>query len=198
MNVTFTLNGRERTLDVPPHLTLLQALRDTLGVFDAKEGCDEGVCGACTVLMDGRPVSSCLVLVPMARARTVVTLRGIAGRAAERTGAGVPGARGEHLEIRAAERTGAGVPGARGEHLDGQNGPGLHPIQEAFLAHGAVQCGFCTPGMVLTALVFVEGHPDADREAVRHAIEGNLCRCTGYTKIVDAVVAYARARRRGG
>jgi carbon-monoxide dehydrogenase small subunit len=157
MNVTFTVNGRERTLDVLPHQTLLQVLRDTLGVFDAKEGCDEGVCGACTVLMDGRPVSSCLVLVPMARARAVVTLRGIE-----------------------------------------QNGPGLHPLQEAFLANGAVQCGFCTPGMVLTALVFVESHPDADREAVRHAIEGNLCRCTGYTKIVDAVVAYARERRRSG
>ena len=153
MNVTLTLNGRERTLEVPPHLTLLQVLRDTLGVFDAKEGCDEGVCGACTVLMDGRPVSSCLVLVPMARARRVVTLRGIE-----------------------------------------QNGPGLHPLQEAFLAHGAVQCGFCTPGMVLTALAFVERHPHADREAVRHAIEGNLCRCTGYTKIVDAIVAYAALR----
>ncbi|HEY3188095.1 MAG TPA: (2Fe-2S)-binding protein [Solirubrobacteraceae bacterium] len=157
MNVTFALNGRERTLDVPPHLTLLHLLRDTLGVFDAKEGCGEGVCGACTVLMDGRPVSSCLVLAPMARGKSVITLRGI--------------------------------------HT---NGAGLHPLQEAFLVHGAVQCGFCTPGMVLTALVFVERHPDADREAVRHAIEGNLCRCTGYTKIVDAVVAYAREARRGG
>ena len=157
MNVTFTLNGRERTLDVAPSLTLLKMLRDTLGVFDAKEGCGEGVCGACTVLMDGRPVSSCLVLVPMARGKAVITLRGIEGDA-----------------------------------------PGLHPLQEAFLRHGAVQCGFCTPGMVLTALAFVAQHPDADRDAVRHAIEGNLCRCTGYTKIVDAITAYARQAQRNG
>jgi carbon-monoxide dehydrogenase small subunit len=157
VNVPFVLNGRPRTLDVPPSVTLLQVLRDALGVFDAKEGCDEGVCGACTVLMDGRPVSSCLVLAPMARGRSVVTLRGIE-----------------------------------------TNGPGLHPLQEAFLKHGAVQCGFCTPGMLLTALAFVERHPDPDREAVRHAIEGNLCRCTGYTKIVDAIMAYASQARRGG
>ena len=77
------------------------------------------------------------------------------------------------------------------------NGDGLHPLQEAFVAHGAVQCGFCTPGMVLTALSFLERHPDADRDAVRHALEGNLCRCTGYTKIVDAVVAYGSSARRG-
>jgi carbon-monoxide dehydrogenase small subunit len=151
MNVAFVLNGRPREVDVLPSETLLDVLRDRLGVFDVKEGCDEGVCGACTVLLDNRPVSSCLVLAPSVREHHVLTLRGL-------------------------ERAG-----------------GLHPLQEAFVRHGAVQCGFCTPGMLLTALAFLERHPDATREQIRHALEGNLCRCTGYTKIVDAVEAYARA-----
>jgi aerobic carbon-monoxide dehydrogenase small subunit len=151
MNVSFTLNGRTRDADVPPHVTLLELLRDALGVLEAKEGCGEGVCGACTVLMDGRPVSSCLVLAPMARGRSITTVRGL-------------------------ERDGA-----------------LHPLQECFLDHGAVQCGFCTPGMLLTARWYLGQHPDANREAIRQALAGNLCRCTGYTKIVDAVEAYARS-----
>jgi carbon-monoxide dehydrogenase small subunit len=146
--VRLTINGRAREVGMLPNQTLLQVLRDTLGIFDAKEGCGEGVCGACTVLLDGRPVSSCLVLAPSAAGRHVVTVRGI-------------------------EREG-----------------GLHPLQEAFVEHGAVQCGFCTPGMLLTALAFLERHPDPDRDAIRAALEGNLCRCTGYTKIVDAVEAY--------
>jgi aerobic carbon-monoxide dehydrogenase small subunit len=153
--ITFTVNGRQRALAVDVGQTLLQLLRDTLGIFDAKEGCGEGVCGACTVLLDGRPVSSCLVLAPMVRGRSIITLRGI-------------------------ER-------------DGE----LHPLQDAFVRHGAVQCGFCTPGMVLTALAFLECNPGADREAVREALAGNLCRCTGYTKILDAVEAYVRESRRG-
>jgi aerobic carbon-monoxide dehydrogenase small subunit len=149
MIVTFTLNGQRREVDVPPRQTLLRALRDTLGVFDAKEGCGEGVCGACTVLLDGRPISSCLILTATVRSRRVVTLRGL-------------------------ERDGR-----------------LHHLQEAFLRHGAVQCGFCTPGMLLTALAFVERHPHPDREAIRAALAGNLCRCTGYARILDAVEAYA-------
>jgi aerobic carbon-monoxide dehydrogenase small subunit len=156
MIVAFTLNGRSREVDVPPGHTLLRTLRDTLGVFDAKEGCDEGVCGACTVLLDGRPVSSCLIFTPTVRGRRVLTLRGLGG--------------------------------------DG----GLHPLQEAFLNHGAVQCGFCTPGMLLTALAFLDRQPHADREAIREALAGNLCRCTGYAKILDAVEAYAAARRADG
>jgi carbon-monoxide dehydrogenase small subunit len=127
---------------------LLQTLRDTLGNFDAKEGCGEGVCGACTVLLDGRAVSSCLVLTVTIRARAVTTVRGM------------------------------------GSH------DGLHPLQQAFLDHGAVQCGFCTPGMLLTVLAFLERHPRPDREEIREALAGNLCRCTGYAKIVDAVEAY--------
>lgn len=150
MIIGLTLNGRSRELEVAPNQTLLQLLRDSLGLFDAKEGCGEGVCGACTVLLDGRPVSSCLVLAPSARGRAVVTVRGL--------------------------------------KEDG----GLHPLQEAFVRHGAVQCGFCTPGILLTSLAFLERHPGADREAIRRALAGNLCRCTGYAKILDAVEAYAR------
>jgi carbon-monoxide dehydrogenase small subunit len=144
-----SINGRSREVDAPPDQTLLAVLRDALGIFDVKEGCGEGVCGACTVLLDGRPVSSCLVLAATVRGRPIVTVKGL-------------------------EREG-----------------GLHPLQEAFVRHGAVQCGFCTPGMLLTALVFLETHEHPSRDEIRHALEGNLCRCTGYTKIVDAIEAYA-------
>jgi len=144
------INGRARDVDVRPGQTLLEVLRDTLGIFDVKEGCGEGVCGACTVLLDGRPVSSCLTLAAAARGRALLTVRGL-------------------------EREG-----------------GLHPLQEAFVRHGGVQCGFCTPGMLLTTLAFLERHPRPSRDAIRTALEGNLCRCTGYAKILDAVLAYAR------
>lgn len=156
MRVSLTLNGRPRELEVPPNQTLLQVLRDTLGIFDVKEGCGEGVCGACTVLLDGRPVSSCLVLAPTACGRAIVTVRGL--------------------------------------QEDGE----LHPLQDAFVRHGAVQCGFCTPGMVLTAFALLERTPQADRQAIRHGLAGNLCRCTGYAKILDAVGAYARGRAGDG
>jgi len=157
--VRLTINGRTRDVEAPPHLTLLEALRDTLGIFDVKEGCNEGVCGACTVLLDGRPVSSCLVLAGSLRGRAITTVGALAGDERE-----------------------------------------LHPLQTAFLRHGAVQCGFCTPGMLLTALSFLERHPGADREALRRALEGNLCRCTGYAKILDAIEDYARSTgsNRGG
>jgi aerobic carbon-monoxide dehydrogenase small subunit len=147
-----TINGRPRDVDVAPHRTLLEVLRDTLGIFDAKEGCNEGVCGACTVLLDGRPVSSCLVLAVGTRGQPITTVRGLTP--------------------------------------DGE----LHPLQEAFLRHGAVQCGFCTPGMLLTTLAFLDAHPHPDRAAIREALEGNLCRCTGYTKIVDAIEDYAMSK----
>jgi carbon-monoxide dehydrogenase small subunit len=150
------VNGRPREVDVQPNQTLLEVLRDTLGIFDVKEGCGEGVCGACTVLLEGRPVSSCLVLALALRGRTILTVRGL-------------------------EREG-----------------GLHPLQDAFVQAGAVQCGFCTPGMLLTALAFLERHPRPTREAIRAALEGNLCRCTGYTKIVDAIEAYAHGDNRDG
>lgn len=154
ITVTFVLNGTTRDLETPPYRTLLVALRDELGVMDPKEGCGEGICGACTVLLDGRPVSSCLVLIPQVAGRQIVTLRGL---------------------------TRDGDP---------------HPLQEAFIRHGAAQCGFCTPGMLLTAYAFVEKHPEADREALRRGLSGNLCRCTGYVKILEAVEDYARQRAR--
>ena len=150
------INGRAREVDVAPNQTLLEVLRDTLGIFDVKESCGEGVCGACTVLLDGRPVSSCLVLAVAVRGRAILTVRGL-------------------------ERDG-----------------GLHPLQDAFVRHGAVQCGFCTPGILLTALAFLERHPRPSRDEIRTALEGNLCRCTGYAKILDAVEAYVRADNGNG
>lgn len=124
--------------------------------MDVKEGCGEGVCGTCTVLLDGRPVSSCLVLAPRVEGAQVTTLAGL----------------------------------SRGGQPD--------PLQEAFVRHGAVQCGFCTPGMVLTAYAYLQEHPAATRDELRRALAGNLCRCTGYVKILDAVEAYAREVSRGG
>ena len=148
--MNFTLNGAPVTVGAPPMTRLLDVLREDCGLTGTKEGCGEGECGACTVLLDGRPVSSCLVLAGSVRERSIVTVRGLE----------------QHGE--------------------------LHPLQHAFLRHGAVQCGFCTPGMLLTALAFLERHPTPTREEIRGALEGNLCRCTGYAKIIDAIEAYAR------
>lgn len=147
--VDFTLNGERREIRVSAHHTLLHLLRDALGAVEVKEGCGEGVCGTCTVLLDGEPVSSCLVLAVRIAGREVTTLRGLSA--------------GE-------------VP---------------YRLQEAFVTHGAAQCGFCTPGMILTAHAFLRDHPHPSRDDIRRAIAGNLCRCTGYTKIVDAIVAAA-------
>jgi aerobic carbon-monoxide dehydrogenase small subunit len=154
--LTFTVNGRRREISVPAHRTLLEVLREDLGALDVKEGCGEGVCGTCTVLLDGEPVSACLVLAPRAAGRRITTVRGL------------------------------------GE------GDALDPLQEAFATHGAAQCGFCTPGMVLTAHAFLRDRPAPSREEIRHAIAGNLCRCTGYAKIIDAIASVAARRTRRG
>ncbi len=154
--ITFTLNGRAREVRVPAHRTLLEVLRDDVGALEVKEGCGEGVCGTCTVLLDGEPVSACLVLAPRAAGRRITTVRGL------------------------------------GE------GDALHPLQEAFVTAGAAQCGFCTPGMILTAWAFLREHPAASREEIRHAIAGNLCRCTGYTKIIDAIARVAAGQAARG
>jgi len=151
LRFAFRLNGVRREVRVPAHQTLLQLLRDGLGAVEVKEGCGEGVCGTCTVLLDGEPVSSCLVLAARIEGREVITVRNLS--------------------------------------RDGV----LHPLQEAFIAHGAAQCGFCTPGMILTAYAFLQEHPRATRDEIRRAIAGNLCRCTGYTKIVDAIEAAVAA-----
>jgi carbon-monoxide dehydrogenase small subunit len=153
--IVLGVNGRDQAVAVLPSATLLDVLHDELGLADVRYGCGEGVCGTCTVLLDGEPVSSCLTLALQAAGHRVTTLRGLT------------------------RRDGAAV--------------ALHPLQECFLRRGAAQCGFCTPGMVLTALDLVRRRGRPSREEIRYALVGNLCRCTGYTKILDAVEEYADA-----
>jgi aerobic carbon-monoxide dehydrogenase small subunit len=156
--ISLTINGRSTELAVSPNLSLLELLRTEAGAPEVKLGCGEGVCGTCTVLLDGEPVNACLVFAVQADGCEITTVRGLAA--------------------------------------DGE----LHLLQEAFLDHAGSQCGFCTPGMILTAKWYLDRHPDADREELRRALAGNLCRCTGYTKILDAVEAYRdlRPRERDG
>jgi carbon-monoxide dehydrogenase small subunit len=144
----FMLNGEMIEVDIEPHLTLLQVLRDRLEVTGTKEGCGVGECGACTVLLDGKSVNSCIYPALEAEGKNVTTIEGVAD--------------------------------ARG---------GLHPIQKAFIEHGAVQCGFCTPGMVLSAKALLDENPKPTEEEIRNGIAGNLCRCTGYLQIVEAIKA---------
>ena len=153
--VAFNLNGREITLETEPGRTLLHVLREDLDLTGAKQGCDcEGECGACTVLLDGQAVRSCLLPIEKVARRRVLTIEGI----------------------------------GTGRHL--------HPLQQAFVDHGAIQCGFCTPGMILSGAALLDREPNPSREQILEAVEGNLCRCTGYAKIVEAVEA-AAARMRG-
>ncbi len=149
----FTLNGRPCRIDAPPHWTVLDLVRDGLSLFGAKDGCGEGVCGACTVLLDGRPIRGCLVLAARLAGRALVTIEGLGSDT-------------------------------------------LDPLQEAFAELGAAQCGFCTPGMILSAKALLEVNPAPSAHAVREALAGNLCRCTGYVKIVEAVLAAAHGRGR--
>ena len=145
--IHMTVNGEPVELAVEPYRTLLDALRDDLDLTGAKKGCDRGDCGACTVLVDGKPVASCMMLAVQADSCLITTIEGL--------------------------------------RTDGR----LHPLQQAFVDHGAVQCGFCTPGMVLSAIALLDENPHPTEGQVREAIAGNLCRCTGYAKIVDAVLA---------
>lgn len=149
----FTVNGEPWTVDVEPHWTLTRVLRDVLGLTGTKEGCGAGECGACTVLMDGKAVDSCLVLALRARGKSILTIEGLS-----------------------------------------QNGK-LHPLQQAFIDHGAVQCGFCTPGMLLSAYALLQSNPTPTQDEIRAAIVGNLCRCTGYIKIFEAIEGAAQAMR---
>lgn len=146
--LNFTLNGEPVELDIEPHLTLLQVLRDRLELTGTKEGCGVGECGACTVLLDGKTVNSCIYPALEAEGKSVTTIEGVAGA-----------------------------------------GGGLHPIQKAFVEHGAIQCGFCTPGMVLSAKALLDENPKPTEEEIRSGIAGNLCRCTGYLQIVEAIKA---------
>ncbi len=153
--IKLRVNGEDYELSIPPNRTLLEVLREDLALTGAKEGCQDGSCGSCTVLLDGKPVRSCLILAIEAEGREILTIEGL----------------------------------SKGEEL--------HPLQEAFVNYGAVQCGFCTPGMILTAKALLDSNPDPSEEEIREAISGNLCRCTGYVKIVEAIAEAAR-RLRGG
>jgi aerobic carbon-monoxide dehydrogenase small subunit len=148
--VAFTVNGEPREAWVHPHHSLLDVLHDDLGYGEVRYGCGEGVCGTCTVLLDGEPVSGCLLLAVQADGCDLTTVRGLAP--------------------------------------DG----GLHPLQACFLRNGAAQCGFCTPGMLLTAWALLQREPRPSRDRIRRELAGNLCRCTGYSKILDAVQEHAR------
>ena len=140
-----TINGKQVELDVRPNMTLLDFLRDEMGLTGTKRGCEVGECGACTVLLNGQAVNSCLILVPQIDGQEILTVEGLA------------------------------------------QGEKLHPLQESFLDHDAVHCGFCTPGMLISAKALLDHTPDPSEEETRVAISGNLCRCNGYQQIVDAI-----------
>lgn len=154
MNISFTVNGRVVERDVGEDERLLDLIRDDLQLTGAKEGCGEGECGACTVLIDGKAVTSCLVLAPQVDGKDVLTVEGL----------------------------------ARGQEL--------HPIQRAFVEKGAVQCGFCTPGFIMSTYALLTVNPDPSDEEILAALEGNLCRCTGYAKILEAVRYAAELMRK--
>ena len=143
--IKLTVNDREVEIAVEPNMTLTDLLRYELGLTGTKKGCGTGDCGACTVLLDGLPVNSCLVLAVQANGCRVETIEGL------------------------------------------ETEDGLHPIQDAFVEHGAIQCGFCSPGMILSAKHLLDKNPKPDEGEIRAAISGNLCRCTGYQKIIEAI-----------
>lgn len=143
--IALTVNGEECEVAAKPNQTLADLLRYDLGLTGTKKGCEVGDCGSCTVLMDGKPINSCLVLAVQAAGRAVITIEGL------------------------------------------ETDTGLHPLQQAFVNQGAIQCGFCTPGMILSAKSLLDRDPVPDEAAIRTALSGNLCRCTGYQKIIAAV-----------
>ena len=153
MKIRFTVNGRQDERETDAETRLLDLLREDLALTGTKEGCGEGECGACTVLVDGRAVNSCLVLAPQVDGKSVLTVEGLA------------------------------------------QGDVLHPVQQAFVEKGGVQCGFCTPGFIMSTVALLQENPDPSDEEILTALEGNLCRCTGYTKIVEAVRAAAERMR---
>jgi len=152
--ITLRVNGIDYRLSIETRRTLLEVLRENLGLTGTKKSCNEGNCGACTVLMDGRPVTSCLVLAIDAQGKEILTIEGLS------------------------------------------EGEKLHPIQEAFLKHGGIQCGFCTPGMVMSAKALLDENPEPTTIEIRKAISGNLCRCTGYQHIVDSIMAASKTMQK--
>ena len=154
--VSFVLNGRLQEIDVEPHELLLDVIRERLGLTGVKRSCDVQVCGACTLLVDGRPVSACTTLAFEIRGKSVLTIEGLA-----------------------------------------ENGK-LHPLQECFIEHGGFQCGFCTPGMILAAKALLDENPDPTLDELKHFMHGNICRCTGYKKIIESIMAAAKKMRAAG
>lgn len=146
--INFILNGEPIQIEIEPHLTLLKLLRDKLGMTGTKEGCSMGECGACTVIVEGKAINSCIFPAMEVNNKSVLTIEGL---------------------------------------VDSQGS--LHPIQKAFIEYGAIQCGFCTPGMVLSAKALLDENPNPTEEEIRNAISGNLCRCTGYIQIIQAIKA---------
>lgn len=153
MNITFTLNGKEVSVNAAPERRVVDLLREDFGLTGTKEGCGAGECGACSILLDGEQRLSCLMVAAQLAGRDVVTIEGLS------------------------------------------DGDSLHPLQEAFIREGAVQCGFCSPGMIIAAAALLKQNPQPSREEIRAGIAGNLCRCTGYQKIVDAVSVASRSRK---
>ncbi len=153
MHIEFVLNHQPIAIDVPPDITLLSLLRDQLNLTGTKEGCEVGECGACSVILDGQVVNSCMVLAAQVAGRDLISIEGIRG-------------------------------------IDG----GPNDLQENFIEYGAVQCGFCIPGMVISAEALLKHNPRPTRAEIRLALAGNLCRCTGYQQIVDAIEATALSR----
>jgi len=151
--IKITVNNKTYELSVKPWATLLDVIRNDLGLTGAKEGCGEGECGACTVIMDGKAANSCIVLAVEANGKAITTIEGLA------------------------------------------EGDKLHPIQEAFLEKGGMQCGFCTPGMILSTKVLLDENKNPTDEEIRKGLAGNFCRCTGYTKIFESVQAAAQKLR---
>jgi carbon-monoxide dehydrogenase small subunit len=153
MKMEFSLNGRPLSLDVEPGRLLIQVLRQDLGLKGTKEGCGMGECGACTVILNGEAVLSCLIPVGRVQGCSITTIEGL------------------------------------------ESEGGLHPLQKAFVDYGAVQCGFCTPGMILSAKAALDKNPSCSEQEIREAISGNLCRCTGYGKIVEAIRSVAESEQ---
>ena len=153
MTLSFTINGRKEQLSIPPNRTLLEMLREDLQLTGTKEGCGHGECGACTVILDGKTVNSCLVLAAEVDGQEILTIEGL------------------------------------------KTGDEVHPIQRAFIDQSGMQCGFCTPGFILSAKALLDANPDPTHEEIREALVGNFCRCTGYTKILESVEAAAEAMR---